>query len=88
MPTPSDRPTDGPTDRDNPNTHSTIVYALYGICALLVVIDLWVPKHGPFAIEYWFGFYAFYGFVVSVGLVVVAKWLRAIVMRPEDYYDE
>lgn len=84
MPTHSDRP----TASEEPRSFGNIVYVLYAVCALLVVIDLWVPKHGPFAIEYSFGFYAFYGFLVCVGLVVAARWLRAIVMRPEDYYDE
>ena len=57
-------------------------------CALLVIIDILVPKHGPFAIEHWFGFYAFYGFIACVGLVIAAKGLRVILMKPEDYYDE
>ena len=44
-------------------------------------------KHGPFAIEHVWGFYAIYGFVACVGLVLAAKLLRVILMKPEDYYD-
>lgn len=73
---------------DNPKNVDKIVYALYAVCALLVVIDFWVPKHGPFAVEHWFGFYAFYGFIACVGLVIAAKGLRVILMKSEDYYDE
>ena len=73
---------------DNPKNVDKIVYALYAVCALLVVIDFWVPKHGPFAIEHWFGFYAFYGFIACDGLVIAAKGLRVILMKPENYYDE
>ena len=73
---------------DNPKNVDFIVYALYAICAALVIVDIWVPKHGPFAVEHWFGFYAFYGFIACVGLVVAAKGLRTILMRSEDYYDE
>ena len=73
---------------DDPKNVDKIVYALYAVCALLVVIDFWVPKHGPFAIEHWFGFYAFYGFIACVGLVIAAKGLRVILMKPENYYDE
>ena len=73
---------------DDPKNVDKIVYALYAVCALLFVVDIFVPKHGPFAIEHWFGFYALYGFVACVGLVIAAKWLRTILMRPEDYYDE
>ena len=73
---------------DEPGNVDKIVYALYAICAFLLVIDAWVPKHGPFAIEHWFGFYAFYGFIACVGLVIAAKGLRVILMRPEEFYDE
>jgi hypothetical protein len=52
-----------------------------------LLIDLLVPKHGAFAIEHAFGFYAFFGFVACVTLVLVAKQLRRILMRPENYYD-
>ena len=33
-------------------------------------------------------FYPVYGFVGCVVLVLVAKWMRSFLMRPEDYYDE
>ncbi len=33
-------------------------------------------------------FYAMYGFVACVLLVVLAKWMRKVVMRKEEYYDE
>ena len=65
-----------------------IVYALYVTCGLLLVIDPFVHKHGPFAIEHWFGFYGIFGFVACVALVLAAKQLRRILMRPEDYYDD
>ena len=64
-----------------------IVYALYAVCAVLLLIDPLVHKHGPFAIEHWWGFYGIYGFVGCVFLVLAAKVLRLIVMRPEDYYE-
>jgi hypothetical protein len=34
-----------------------------------------------------FGFYAIYGFVACVLLVVIAKELRKLLMRDENYYD-
>jgi hypothetical protein len=64
-----------------------IVYALYAVCAVLLLIDPLVHKHGPFEVEHWWGFYGIYGFVGCVFLVLAAKVLRMIVMRPEDYYD-
>lgn len=73
---------------DRPGNKRLIVTALYVICALLILIDPLIHKHGPFAIEHWVGFYAVYGFISCVGLVLVSKLLRQIVKRPEDYYDE
>jgi len=64
-----------------------LVHWFYGVCTMLIVIDVFVPKHGPFALEHIFGFYGFYGFVACVTLVLVAKQLRRVLMRPEDYYD-
>ena len=73
---------------DHPKNVDRIVYALYAVCAGLFLFDVFVPKHGPFEIEHLFGFYAIYGFIACVGLVVAAKGLRTLLMRPEDYYDE
>ena len=64
-----------------------IVWCVYGICALLFVIDFFIPKHGPFRIEHIFSFYGIYGFVACIGLVLTARALRLVLMRPEDYYD-
>ena len=64
------------------------INTLYAVCAFLVAIDLFVHKHGPFAVEHIWGFYVLCGLVASIGLVVVAKVLRVILMKPEDYYDQ
>jgi hypothetical protein len=53
----------------------------------LLAIDVFVPKHGPFAIEHVYGFYGIFGFIACVALVLIAKQLRRVLMRPEDYYD-
>lgn len=72
---------------DRPGNVEQIVRAVYLICAVLVVADIFVPKHGPFEIEHVFGFYAWFGFLACVGLVLAAKVMRRVLMRPEDYYD-
>ncbi|HXV25568.1 MAG TPA: hypothetical protein VED46_15090 [Alphaproteobacteria bacterium] len=72
---------------DNPGNVDRLVRGFYAVCALLLLLDLFIPKHGSFAIEHVFGFYALFGFVACVTLVLVAKQLRRIVMRPEAYYD-
>ncbi len=73
---------------DDPKNVTKIVYALYAVCGALIVIDPFIHKHGPFAIEHLWGFYGIFGFLACVGLVAAAKLVRAVLMRPEDYYDE
>jgi hypothetical protein len=75
------------TGLDEPRNVDRLAYSLYTACGLLLAIDVFVDKHGPFEIEHNFGFYALFGFAAYVALVVAAEGLRAIVMRPEDYYD-
>ncbi len=65
-----------------------IVLAVYAICAVLLLIDPLVHKHGYFEIEPWFGFYGVYGFVGCVFLVLAAKEMRRLIMQPEDYYQK
>lgn len=72
---------------DDSRNVDRLVYVFYGICAVLVAIDIFVPKHGAFAIEHAFGFYGWFGFIACVVLVLAAKQLRRVLMRPEDYYD-
>ena len=72
---------------EQPATVQKIVYALYAVCAVLLLVDPLVHKHGPFAIEHLWGFYGIYGFVGCVFLVLAAKALRVVLMRSEDYYD-
>lgn len=64
-----------------------IVWALCIACAALFLADAFYHKHPYFEAEEWFGFYAIYGFVMCVALVLAAKWMRKIIMRDEDYYD-
>jgi len=74
---------------DNPRNVNKIVHGLYLTCALLFAADFFYHKHGHFAFEQWFGFYAWYGFACCVVLVYLAKdALRPTVKRDEDYYDD
>jgi len=72
---------------DDPKNVTKIVWALVAVCTALFFADALYEKHDYFEIEHLFGFFAIYGFVVCVALVLVAKWLRTFLMRPEDYYD-
>ena len=72
---------------EQPETVRKIVYLLYALCAVLLVVDPLIHKHGPFAIEHVWGFYGLYGFIGCVFLVVAAKAMRVVLMRAESYYD-
>ncbi len=73
---------------DQPRNVSLIVWSLVAVCVLLFFADAFYHKHPYFEIEQLFGFYGVYGFFVCVALVLAAKWMRTILMRPEDYYDQ
>jgi len=61
--------------------------ALYVACALLLVFDLLYTRKTSFAFEGWIGFYGWFGLASCVLLVIVARAMRKLVMRGEDYYD-
>ncbi len=73
---------------DNKQNVKKIITTLVVICLVLFVSDAFYQKHPYFTVESIFGFYAIYGFVMCVALVLVAKWIRKFVMRVEDYYDK
>lgn len=72
---------------DRPGNVDKVVYALYAVCAALFAIDFFFHKHAHFAFENWLGFYGLFGLIGSVTLVMLAKGLRKIIIRPEDYYE-
>jgi len=73
---------------DQPKNVSLIIAILVVICIFLFFADAFYHKHPHFEIENLFGFYGVYGFFVCVALVLLAKALRKILMRSEDYYDK
>jgi hypothetical protein len=61
------------------------------VCAFLSVLlasEFFIHKHTFFKWEEWPWFYAAFGFVAFVILILTAKYiLRPIIKRKEDYYD-
>lgn len=72
---------------DKPENIRLVLRIFYAICALLVAADFVVHRHTEFRWEGLPAFYPLYGFVGCVILVIIAKWMRTFLMRPEDYYD-
>ena len=78
---------------DDPANVKTIIRGFFVACALLFAVDLLdlagVLYHKETHSHPWErapGFYAIYGFVACVILVELAKLLRKVIMRDEDYY--
>lgn len=72
---------------DDPRNVTRVVYGLVLLCGLVFVADLLYTKHPHFDVERVFGFYALYGFIGSVALVLTAKGMRPWLRRDEDYYE-
>ncbi|MDH3445485.1 MAG: hypothetical protein OEN50_16280 [Deltaproteobacteria bacterium] len=72
---------------DDSRNVDKVFWALVVICVLLTAVDFFYHKHGHFLWEEWVNFYGFYGFISCVGLVLLAKQMRKLMMRKEDYYD-
>ena len=73
---------------DNPKNVTLVMRLLYAGCIILFLLDFVLHRHIYHSFENLPGFYPIYGFIGCVILVVVAKWMRTILMRSEDYYDE
>jgi len=72
---------------DNPKNVKLLIRALYACCFVLFAADLVVHRHIYHPWEEFIGFYAFYGCLACVVLVLLAREMRKVVMRDEDYYD-
>jgi hypothetical protein len=75
------------TFMDNTENQARVRKYFYVSLIILLVVDLFIDKHAHFAWEAVPAFYAVYGFVACVSLIFVAKLLRLLVKRKEDYYD-
>ena len=77
---------------DNPRNVKLLFNVFYVLCVILVVadplLDLVIDRHRGHDWESLPEFYPLYGFVGIVVLVLIAKLMRRVLMRPEDYYDE
>ncbi len=73
----------------------TVIRISYAFLALMVVLDIFVDKqHAHTRIEHIPGFWALFGFVACVVIIIVSKWYGHVkwfgcfrIMAREDYYD-
>lgn len=73
---------------DTPENVQMVLYILYICCGLLFALDFILHRHILHPWEGLLGFYAIYGFVGCVLLVLIAKWMRTFLMREENYYEK
>lgn len=73
---------------DDPKNIRTVRFVFYVVLVLLVLPDLFVHKHTLFySVEAWPGFYALFGFVSCVAIILISKLLGYVLKRSENYYD-
>ena len=72
---------------DDPRHVDLVFWGLAALCALLVVVDLFMHRHVHFDWESWPGLYGALGFVAFFLIVIAGKYLREVLKRDEDYYD-
>jgi len=73
---------------DHPQNIKRLKVGFYIVLGLLVVPDFFMHKHTLFsAVEAWPGFYAVFGFVACVIIILVSKLFGFALKVREDYYD-
>ena len=70
-----------------------VIWVCCGVLALVVVLDA-IPAvvdkhHAHTAPEHWPGFWAVFGFVACVAIIIISKWYGHLgIMTSEDYYED
>jgi hypothetical protein len=70
-----------------PETIRRLWIAFIAVLALTVAADFFVDHHGETGITGTLGFYAWYGFIACVVMIVVSRLLGIFLKRPANYYD-
>ena len=65
-----------------------LLYVFYACLVILVLLEFPIHRHIYHSWENLFGFHAWYGFAACWILVVIAKQMRRVLMKAEDYYEE
>ncbi len=73
---------------DDPGNIKIFLIFFYCSLVVLLIAEFFIHPHPAFAFEHIKGFSAVYGFFSCVLLIFLAKILRLIVMKKENYYDK
>ena len=72
---------------DNPRNVSLVIRSLYIVCILLFLVDFILDRHVTNEWDGSRGFYALFGLIAYIIIVLAALKLRKLVKRKKDYYD-
>ena len=72
---------------DNPRIVSLVIRSLYIVCILLFLLDFILDRHVTNEWDGSRGFYALFGLIAYIIIVLAALKLRKLVKRKKDYYD-
>lgn len=73
---------------DKPANLKLFLRIFYVSLVILLVIDFFISKHAAFGFDGVTNFFAVYGFISCVMLVLIAKVMRMFLMKDEEYYDD
>lgn len=76
-----------PRSNIQPRTVRKLWTWFIAVLAATVVAELPIERHAYFGIDGVFGFYAWFGFLSCVALIVFAKLFGALLKRQDSYYD-
>lgn len=71
---------------DRPRAILGVIVVIGLICAGLASFDLLYHRHVYFEVEQTTFIYGVFGFIIYAVIVFLAKGLRRLISRPEDYY--
>ncbi|MCF8029109.1 MAG: hypothetical protein K9K81_12150 [Desulfobacteraceae bacterium] len=71
---------------DKPRNVRILLVCFYISLGVLLIADFFIHKHAAFGWEAYPDFFAAYGFISCVLLIYIAKLLRRLIKRSEDYY--
>ena len=72
---------------DKPENVKRFLRFFYASLVVLLIVDFFIHKHADFPWEAATDFFAVYGFVSCVLLIFIAKILRLLIKRDENYYE-
>ena len=72
---------------DDPKNVKRLLVIFFASLVVLLIVDFFIHKHADFHWEEAPNFFAVYGFVSCVFLIFIARILRPMIMRDEDFYE-